>query len=326
MIVPQYWAEARRQHRAPGKQVTVRRFGWSDVSQDDARRHAEARVEEAMARVLAGEPLPRRERKVPYNGAEGLPIREEIVSRHGDVVVTRNSYGALCLNTPDVLFVDIDFTDPGASRWLRLAVTLIAAVVVGGYFFMHARTSTALTALAAAVIAAQFVVAAVHGIAWRLGGGPEGRAHARIARFIAAHEDWRLRQYRTPSGLRLLAMHRTFAPGDPAVQQCFAAVGADRTYVRMCARQRCFRARVSPKPWRIGIAAHMRPRPGVWPVAPEQRPKRERWIEEYELKAAGYAACRYLGERGVGRTDGKADEVRALHDALCRAEQPLPIA
>lgn len=326
MIVPQYWAEARRQHRARGKQVTVRRFGWSDDSQDDAQRHAEARVEEAMARVLAGEPLPRRERKVPYNGAEGLPIREEIVSRHGDVVVTRNSYGALCLNTPDVLFVDIDFTDPGASWRLRLAITLAAAIAVGGYFFMHTKASTALAALVAAMIAAQFIVAAVHGIAWRLGGGPEGRAHARIARFIAAHGDWRLRQYRTPSGLRLLAMHRTFATDDPAVQQCFAALGADRTYARMCARQRCFRARLSPKPWRIGIAAHMRPRPGVWPIAPEQRSKRERWIEDYERKATGYAACRYLGECGAGGVDRKAADVRVLHDALSRAEQSLPIA
>lgn len=326
MIVPQYWAEARRQHRARGRQVTVRRFGWSDDSQDDAQRHAEARVEEAMVRVLAGEPLPRRERKVPYNGAEGLPIREEIVSRHGDVVVTRNSYGALCLNTPDVLFVDIDFTDPGASPRLRLVITLAAAVGVGGYAFLYATTGIALAALVAALIAAQFVVAAVHGIRWRLGGGPEGRAHARIAGFMATHGDWRLRQYRTPAGLRLLALHRTFATDDPVVQQCFAALGADSTYARMCARQRCFRARVSPKPWRIGIAAHMRPRPGVWPIAPAQRPERERWIAEYERKATDHAACRYVGELGAGGIDRKADEVRALHDSLSRAEQALPIA
>ena len=36
MIVPQFWAEARLQHRAHRKQVTVRRFGWSDLSQEDA--------------------------------------------------------------------------------------------------------------------------------------------------------------------------------------------------------------------------------------------------------------------------------------------------
>jgi len=36
-----------------------------------------------------------------------VPIREEIVSRHGDTIITRNSYGARCLNTPNALFADI---------------------------------------------------------------------------------------------------------------------------------------------------------------------------------------------------------------------------
>ena len=88
MIVPQYWAEGRLQHRARGKQVTVRRFGWSDDSQEDAQAHADARVREAFDRVLAGEKLPRRDYKQPYNGAEGLPIREEIISRHGDSIIS----------------------------------------------------------------------------------------------------------------------------------------------------------------------------------------------------------------------------------------------
>lgn len=134
MIVPQFWAEARLQHRAQKKQVTVRRFGWSDLSQEAAQAHADVRVREAFDRILSGEKLPRREHKESYNGAEGLPIREQIVARHGETVITRNSYGALCLNTPNVLFADIDFDDPGPSRrlkrWIRWPL-LIAAAVVG---------------------------------------------------------------------------------------------------------------------------------------------------------------------------------------------------
>ncbi|HNB89667.1 MAG TPA: hypothetical protein PLP91_04700, partial [Plasticicumulans sp.] len=107
MIVPAYWAEARRQQRKEGRQITVRRYGWSDASQADAQQHAETRAGEALQRLLAGERLDRREPKQPYNGADGLPIREEIVERHGTAVVTRNSYGARCLNVPDVLFADI---------------------------------------------------------------------------------------------------------------------------------------------------------------------------------------------------------------------------
>ena len=39
-----------------------------------------------------------------------------------------------------------------------------------------------------------------------------------------------------------------------------SAIGADPIYVQMCLRQHCFRARVSSKPWRIGIGQHLRPR------------------------------------------------------------------
>ena len=35
--------------------------------------------------------LERREPKVAYNGALGVPIREEVLSRHNNAVITRNS-------------------------------------------------------------------------------------------------------------------------------------------------------------------------------------------------------------------------------------------
>jgi hypothetical protein len=50
MIVPDHWAEARCQHRAPGKQITVRRFGWSVTSAEDAQRMAGERASEALRR------------------------------------------------------------------------------------------------------------------------------------------------------------------------------------------------------------------------------------------------------------------------------------
>ena len=80
MIVPQFWAEGRAHARRDGRSFTVRRFGWSDASQGEAQANADARAAEAIERNLAGERLDRRERKVPYNGADGLPIREEITS------------------------------------------------------------------------------------------------------------------------------------------------------------------------------------------------------------------------------------------------------
>ncbi|HEY1066209.1 MAG TPA: hypothetical protein VGE52_08875, partial [Pirellulales bacterium] len=127
MIVPQYWAESRVQRRENRRQVTVRRFGWSDESQEAAQRHADQRAQEALNRIWHGEKLARRERKLAYNGAQGVPIREEILNRYGDAIVTRNAYGARCLNTPNVLFVDVDdASQPSATLTCALILLMLA--------------------------------------------------------------------------------------------------------------------------------------------------------------------------------------------------------
>lgn len=326
MLIPEFWAEASARHRAAGKQVTVRRFGWSQESAQAADRHAQARADEALARVLAGDTgLPRREPKVPYNGAEGVPIREQVLARHGDTVITRNSYGAECLNTPDALFADIDFheePEPGFVLPVTGVLVLAGAWLgksLGGW-------GLALLFMFIALLASWSVAKGLMAMRRRASGGPEQLAITRLKQFLQTHRDWQLRLYRTPAGFRTLAMHRRFATDDPEVAAFFHAVRADKVYARMCERQRCFRARVSPKPWRIGLSSHLKPRPGVWPVDPERLPERLLWIADYEQRAAAFASCRYLETLGEGAAAPDIETVRELHDRLCRAESGLPLA
>lgn len=324
MIVASYWAEARLQHRDGQRQITVRRYGWSDTSQADAQRHAETRAGEALQRLLAGEKLARREPKQPYNGADGVPIREQIVERHGTAVVTRNSYGARCLNVPDVLFADLDH--PQAPP-LRLTILVLAVAVLAAIYVGHACGSGFGYALA--FVAVLGFAPAAHGLfrLWqRLAGGAEAQALRRVRHYARRHPDWGIRIYRTPAGLRLLVTHRPYAAEDPQVDAFFAAVGTDPLYARMCRRQRCFRARVSAKPWRIGIGAHLKPRPGVWPVAAEKQPQRAAWIAAYERAADAWAACSRLEHLGPAAIHPAVAPVLALHDRLSRAGSGLPIA
>ena len=44
MIVPRYWAEERVRDRVNGKQITVRRFGWSNSGEEEAKAGAQARA------------------------------------------------------------------------------------------------------------------------------------------------------------------------------------------------------------------------------------------------------------------------------------------
>jgi len=325
MIVPSYWAESRVQYRKQGRQITIRRFGWSDTSPDEAQTNADARAQEALQRVLSGEKLPRREPKIPYNGAEGVPIREEIVSRHGDAIITRNSYGALCLNTPNVLFADIDFQyDPSCRLTLVVFILLLFGAVSLGWF--AASTLLASVLAVVALLASHASARLLHRAVQRAGGGAEHMARDRVSRFVERNPEWNVRVYRTPAGLRVMATQRTFQPGEPAVAECFAALDTDPIYARMCLNQQCFRARVSPKPWRIGINQHLRPRPGVWPVAPDHMATRAAWIAKYDAAATSFAACEWVESIGSGIMHPDVRLVQELHDGLCNANRKFPLA
>lgn len=129
----------------------------------------------------------------------------------------------------------------------------------------------------------------------------------------------------TPAGLCLLA-HRLFGPLESEVAECFQELGTDPVYVAMCLNQHCFRARVSAKPWRIGLEGRLTPRPGVWPVSPERLPQRRTWLERYDRAAAGFAACGFIESIGGGVCVPAARAVQQLHDELCQARSDLPIA
>jgi hypothetical protein len=325
MLVPQFWAEGRVQERTARKQVTVRRFGWSDVSQADAQAMADSRAREALAGILSGQKIGRRELKRPYNGSEGVPIREEIVANYGETVLTRNSYGAVCLNTPNVLFADIDFSDFPSSGLIWSVGILLDAVAVAVGLIQHSWLFGFIGVLLA-LLASYPISTGLNRLFVRMSGGSEQLAKTRIRRFLREHPDWHVRLYRTPAGLRVLAMHQTLDPRDPLVAECFRILEVDPIFVRMCIRQQCFRARVSPKPWRIGISQHLRPRPGIWPIDPARLPERRRWIDEYERAAQNYASCRFIEALGSGVIDPMISDVQQIHDELCQANRTLPIA
>jgi hypothetical protein len=327
MIVPQFWAEARIQHRLPEGQMTVRRFGWSDVSQEEARACAEQRAREACERLAAEkDSFMRWEPRVGYSGADGVPIREEIVSRHGETVITRNSYGALCLNTPDVMFVDVD---EGSDNAGCLRGCLIFLLLAAGGFWLG-------SVIHSWMLGFPFLIAAAWLGIWfnelldaailRRRGGWTAIARRQVDQFIHDRPDWNIRLYRTPAGFRLLVMHRTFDPGSEEVAEIFKAAGTDNVYSTMCRVQKCFRARVTPKPWRIGMSGKGRPHRRTWPVPPEALAARREWEQVYERMADGYAACRFLGDFGNGPVHASARAVQDLHDRLSKAESGLPEA
>ena len=140
MLIPKYWAQYKQRFELSetadnasddfnSKQATIKRYGWSDISQAEALAHAKARVKETHQRWLEGEDIVRRERREEYNESNGIPIREQIISKQNfsengltktgleskasdtQLVVTRNSYGAQVANVNNIAIIDVDNKD-----------------------------------------------------------------------------------------------------------------------------------------------------------------------------------------------------------------------
>ncbi|HEX3599281.1 MAG TPA: hypothetical protein VHU84_04015 [Lacipirellulaceae bacterium] len=104
-----YWArgEAKVQERRPW---TLRAYGGSNRDLDQAIRRANEIAARAASAIQEG-------RSPEKYGYADRSLREEIVqeihdSRGLSAVITRNSYGALVLNTSRVMFADVDYPPP----------------------------------------------------------------------------------------------------------------------------------------------------------------------------------------------------------------------
>jgi hypothetical protein len=291
MKFARYWALGEAEADGPRGRTGASTWRWSDISQEDAQRQAdEAARRLAERRAANGQPLDR------YAYAD-RPLREPVLQSFPGpngreaVVVTRNAYGAVVLNTSSVLFVDVDLPETPSPR------------ASGG------------------------------GLLGRLFGrsspppapppDPAEEARTRARGWALSRPGWGWRVYRTAAGLRLLATHRSFDPGESEVAQVFEATGADPLYRKLCQVQSCFRARLTPKPWRCGT-----PNPPRWPFRHAgQEAAFARWQSGYEASSKAYATCRFEGTAGAEAIHPEVAAVVRIHDDLTRAaETGLPLA
>ncbi len=262
-------------------------WGWSAASEDDARAQAERRAKAASQQLAAGASGGR------YGYLE-RPLREEELERNDDsaaqprFVITRNAYGARVMNAAGAMFVDVDLPPPGwferlASRIVRL--------------WSHDAPS------------------------------PEARreadAVALLDRLCKADPAFGARVYRTRAGLRYLFTHRTVEPTAQETQACMEALRADPLYIRLTRAQACFRARLTPKPWRVGVAE---PRER-WPWDSAETERRFRaWESQYRAACAGRAVCAFVATVGNPEIAPSLEPVVDWHDRETGATTGLPLA
>jgi hypothetical protein len=145
----------------------------------------------------------------------------------------------------------------------------------------------------------------------------------RLTSFLATHPQWRVRVYRTRSGWRYLVVHDVFDPRAARTRTVLEELGCDPRYVQLTRVQECFRARLTPKPWRCGIALP----PGRHPREdPEVQGRFARWQVDYHAACEPFATCQFIAELGEGSAAAEAARVIQLHDGETRAGSDLPLA
>ena len=296
MNIPSYWSEhtiefAYENKRTKNKTTKIKRYGWSNISQDKAKEHAIERCQQAKQTLLATGRVKRIEGKDSYLDKTGLPIREQVLNRYPDLncVTTINSYGATCLNVENVMILDIDNEDMTRFCWKQklidkpllilekvpmrfvfLAVFLLITTFLFGVKPFASSVSD--IGLYLSYIILTFFVSLVLGIAlfvffqsrdskklrkWLENqGGELAILEIIINNFLQENNDFAFNIYQTPLGFRLITLQDTFSANDEKTQLCFNQLPVDSCFAKLCQVQNCFRARVTAKPWRIEQDKH----------------------------------------------------------------------
>ncbi|MFC0676202.1 hypothetical protein [Brachybacterium hainanense] len=294
---PKHWASVDQPAQHEGHPIMLRIWGGSTISHEDARAAARER---AAALIAAGGPG-RADASWYYpRTRQREEVLEEVHAEDGELIatITRNRYGALILTTDALLIADVDLPEGAADR-----------PAGGGRL---GRLVRALTGAAAPEPGAD--AGTPH--------GPEAEALARIDRFALEHPGLGVRTHRTRAGFRVMITGSGHAPGGPEAQALLEELGSDPLYVRLSRAYETSRARLTPKPWRTGMSAP----PVRWPAQDHGAEQRLRtWIEQYEQRSAGFAACRRIRETGP-LPSAVEQRILTLHDRLSGTDSGRPLA
>lgn len=296
MKVRRYWAWVPVTARDPdGPQEATgpaRVWGGSDTSEEHAR-------EVALRNASAWKKDPEKSPFTTghsswYEYAERIqpePMIDEILNgeqRAG--AITINRHGVMVLNTARLAFIDIDQPPPSPAS----VIGSIARLFGGRSKDAPARP------------------------AWI------DRALKPLHEWLEADHRRAARVYATAKGLRVMIPTPPLDPAGDEVQDLMDACGADLVYSTMCEAQRSFRARLSPKPWRIG----MRAAPVIdYETYTSASGEVISWLERYEHAREGYAVCQLIETIGPqAPLDETTARLVTIHDDMCAVGVDFPLA
>lgn len=273
-----FWTRAKATATGRIGAVDATCYGYSNESLEDALRVAEERAS-ATAKLLAEGDTPGFEDGYYENGrAFTEEIVEEFTERGEQIaIISRNNYGALILNTPCVFFADVD--KPPSTKPKRKSL----------FDFLLKRVDATLASPTSF----------------------ESELIDKINGMCRLDQQMGLRLYRTMAGYRIVLTNEQIPSSEARSRQLLQALGADRLYISLCRSQDCYRARLTPKPWRCQFS---RPRTKFPYRSVAEENEFRVWEKKYSSAIERYATCALVGQFGSETFDPVVEKIVQLHD------------
>jgi hypothetical protein len=145
----------------------------------------------------------------------------------------------------------------------------------------------------------------------------ESAALDALTRVVRENPKLGFRIYATRAGLRYLCVSRLFDPVSEETQNLFQNLRADPLYKTLCRVQKCFRARLTPKPWRCMVVLEK----------PKSFLSRLFGIRQQTCEPDLFSVCRYMDSIGAAQTVlPEIQRIVELHDAATGVASEKPLA
>lgn len=346
MEVPQHWVkvEGWSEHLgAAGGQVAV--WGWSTESDAAAEQVGRERLADLLDRIRVEGRLPATRGYYPRTPLRE-PVLEEVLADDGRRLglVTRNRMGCEVLCTDALLVADVDVPELDASARDRPGASAVAGM--GGFLrrLLLGRPDPTPQAQGSGEDAAGLDLrpspsppspGSGHGMfSAQLGSataGTAGGGDPSVAEVLACEPVWEfarnhpglgVRIYRTRAGLRVVVTGAQAPPLSDRARDLLTELRSDPLYVELCATHDSYRARLTPKPFRLGVPAL----PVSWPCADAAAERAWlRWVDAYDEASRGWSTCRLISASGPV-PDADEQRLVELHDERSRVDVRDPLA
>jgi hypothetical protein len=124
--------------------------------------------------------------------------------------------------------------------------------------------------------------------------------------------------YETYQGARVIVTGRDFDPRAAETKRIMDEFHCDPLYITLCIKQGCYRARLTPKPYRMKM-----PRYKVQFPREENDLEFQQWLAAYEGESRNFNVCRFIEQVGGQHY---VTDILHLHDEITGANYRQPLA